>query len=108
MANDTAVSLIVRTSPQAGIKPIMITLASWTKEMEWYQTGKASVCKHGAYDEFMGLKDGYFCMLRDWRGRIYLRVYFLREDKTRLKKIAMTIKHERRRWGCGGTIARDS
>lgn len=76
--------------------------------MGWYQTGKASFWRHGAYDEFMGLKDGFFCMIKDWRGRIYLHVYFLREGKSRSKEIAAIIKKQRRIWGCGGATARGS
>jgi hypothetical protein len=81
----------------------MATLASWTKEMGWYQTEKSSFWK--PKDEFVGLKDGYFCVIAEWRGRITLQVPFSPDVQKRSKEIGAAIKRQRRLFGCTRALA---
>ncbi len=73
----------------------MSPLESWGKEMGWCQTGKLNFWRNGSFDEFTGLSDGYFCLIRDWRGRIILRVHFFCENRERAKEIKMLLRRHR-------------
>jgi hypothetical protein len=73
----------------------MTELESWGKEMGWCQTNKLNFWKNGSYNEFMGVSDGYVCMVMDWRGRIYLRVFFFAENKERAKEVQTMVRRQR-------------
>jgi hypothetical protein len=86
----------------------MSPLESWAKEMGWHQTGKLNFWKNGSFDEFMGLSNGYFCMIRDWKGCLFLRVHFFSEDKERAKEIKGQIKRQRDLLPKAGITVRDN
>jgi len=77
----------------------MDILAEWAKKAGWYRTGKANFWRNSAFDEFTGLVDSYLCIIRDWRGRIHLRVHFLQDKRLTSKEIFVQLKRQRHSTG---------
>ena len=70
--------------------------------MGWCQTAKSSFWKHGSFDEFVGLKEGYWCVIRDSRAMITLEIYYQSGDEGRLKEIKTELSRQRRLLGFHG------
>lgn len=76
--------------------------------MGWCQTGKLNFWRNGSYDEFMGLSEGYLCVINDRKDRIALRVLFLSENKERAKEIKTMFRRDRDLLPKGGITIRDN